>query len=336
MTRVVKATTQSYDVFIYKSTGIQAGNRYNNWSDLMTAIQRQEGAKTIFFEQDETIPAGSWNLDYVTLRGNGVEYNAGGYTLTFGDNTTISSWLTPSFNSLLLKSTSTTGHICTFTTAFSLLMDTVTNVQSSSSYEFFNSTYAGQNILALRNSARFSLVGGSTKELFKFSGGAFGQQIIISRGEGTVLTNNVLSSTNSQILIDIIGNVNQNLANYPITNTNLSVGFFLPLNLTNMSAIAFYTKSITTASSPYTILSEDGYVRCNATTGNMTLSLPATNGLGRLITVKKIDASPNTVTIARSGSDTIDGATSKVLSTQYERAQMIDGASGSYDLINTT
>ena len=108
-------------------------------------------------------------------------------------------------------------------------MDTVTNVQSSSSYEFFNSTYAGQNILALRNSARFSLVGGSTKELFKFSGGAFGQQIIISRGEGTVLTNNVLSSTNSQILIDIIGNVNQNLANYPITNTNLSVGFFLQI-----------------------------------------------------------------------------------------------------------
>ena len=113
---------QSYETFIYNSAGTQTGNRYNSWSDLMTAITKQEGAKTIQFEQDETIPAGAWNLDYVTLKGNGLEYNAGGYTLTFGDSTTISSWLNPSFNSLLLKSTSTTGHICTFTYAFNLLL----------------------------------------------------------------------------------------------------------------------------------------------------------------------------------------------------------------------
>lgn len=322
-------TSQDYNTFVYKSTGVQTypfGNRFNSWPALMAVLQRLEGAKTIQFEQDETIPPGSYNLDNVTLKGNGQEYNAGGYTLTFGDNTTISSWINPSFNSLLLKSTSTTGHICTFSYAFSLLMDTVSNIQSSSSYEFFNSTYAGQNIIAIRNSARFSLVGGSTKALFKFSGGAFTQQVIISRGEGAVLTNNTLSSTNAQILIDIIANVNGNLANYPIANTSFTTGFFLPLALTNVSALAFYTKTLTNADSPYTVKSEDGYLRCDAAAGAITLVLPTNYGLGRLLTVKKID-NVNNVTI----SGTIDGATSKVLTTQYESVQIIDATTSTWD-----
>lgn len=325
---------QSYDVFVYKSTGSQTGNRYNSWSDLMTAIAKQEGSKTIFFEQDETIPAGSWNLDYVTLRGNGNEYNAGGYTLTFGDNTTISSWLVPSFNSLLLKSTSTTGHICTFTTSFSLLCETVTNVQSSSSYEFFASSYAGQNIIALNNSARWSLVGGSTKALFKFTGSAFSQQVILSRGDGSVVQNNTLSSTNSQIYIDIIGSVNQNLANYPGTHSAFTVGVGVYLGLTNASAINFYVQTKAVADSPYTLVSEAGYLRCNAVGGNMTVNLPAAIGNGRLVTIKKIDSSANTVTVDGNASETLDGATTKVLTTQYEVIQFIDAATGVWDVIN--
>lgn len=333
MTRVVKKTTQSYETFIYNSSGSQTGNRFNSWSDLMTAITKQEGAKTIQFEQDETIPAGSWNLDYVTLKGNGAEFNAGGFTITFGDNTTISSWLVPGFNSLLLKSTSTTGHICTFTTAFSLLCETVSNVQSSSSYEFFASSYAGQNIIALRNSARWSLVGGSTKPLMKFTGGAFSQQVILSRGDGAVVQNNTLSSTNSQIFIDIIGSVNGNNAGYPNSSSAFSVGFFLPLTLTNISAAAFYAKTKSVSDSPYTLLSEDGYLRADAAGGNMTVNLPAAVGNGRLVSIKKIDSSGNTVTIDGSGSETIDGATTYVLTTQYQGVQLIDAASGVWDII---
>lgn len=323
---------QSYDTFIYKSTGGQSGNRYNSWSALMTAIAKQEGAKTIFFEQDETIPAGSWNLDYVTLRGNGNEYSKGGYTVTFGDNTTISSWLVPDFHSLLLKSTSTTGHICTFTVATSMTDRVVSNIQSSSSYEFFASSYAGQNIIAVQDSGRWSLIGGSTKELMKFTGGAFAQTVIVSRGDGATVQNNTLSSTNAQVRLDIIGSVNQNLANFPSTHTNFTTGFFLPLALTNISAAAFYTVSITNAASPYTLVSEAGYLRCDATSGNITVNLPASIGLGRLVTIKKIDSSANTVTITRAGSDTIDGANTEVLTTQYDSVQMIDAVAGKWDV----
>ena len=327
---------QSYDVFIYKSTGAQSGNRFNSWSDLMTAITKQEGAKTIVFEQDETIPAGSWNLDYVTLKGNGLEYNAGGYTITFGDNTTISSWLNPSFNSLLLKSTSTTGHICTFTSAYgSLSCSNVSNVQSSATYEFFASSYAGQNIIALTDSARWSLVGGSTKALFKFTGSAFGQQVILSRGDGSVVQNNTLSSTNSQILIDIIGSVNQNLASYPITNTGFTAGATVLLTLTNISATGYYTETKAVADSPYTLVSEVGYLRCNAVGGAMTVNLPAAIGKGRLVTIKKIDSSANAVTIDGNSSETIDGATTYSLAAQYDVVQMIDAATGVWEITST-
>lgn len=325
---------QSYDVFIYKSTGSQTGNRYNSWSDLMTAITKQEGAKTIQFEQDETIPAGSWNLDYVTLKGNGQEYNAGGYTLTFGDNTTISSWLVPGIHSLLLKSTSTTGHICTFTYAFNLLCDTVTNVQSSATYEFFASSYAGQNIITLRNSARWLLVGGSTKELFKFTGSAFAQQVILARGDGAVVKNNTLSSTNSQILIDIIGSVNQNLASYPITNTGFTIGAGVYLTLTNISATGYYPVTITSSASPYTLPSEVGLLLCNSASGNITVNLKAALANGRLVTIVKTSAS-NTVTIDGDGSETINGATTYAMTADNEVVQIVDGASGKWYITST-
>lgn len=329
---------QTYDVFIYNSslTNVQAavrgGNVHNDWSKLMVATAGQAGSKTIFFEQDETIPPGAWNLDYTTLRGNGNEFNAGGYTLTFGDNTTISSWLVPAYHSVLLKSTSTTGHICTFTGPFNLLDDTVANVQSSSSYEFFASSYAGQNIIAIQNSGRWSLVSGSTKELFKFTGGAFTQQVIISRSDGAVVSNNTLSSTNSQILIDIIGSVNGNLANYPISNSNFTAGVFVPLTLTNISAAAFYVANVT--SSSYTLKSEDGYVRANAASNAITIALPKAVGNGRLVTVKKIDSSGNTVTLDADGTETIDGATTKVLSSQYDSIQILDAASGKWEVVS--
>lgn len=325
---------QSYDVFIYKSTGAQSGNRYNSWSDLMTAITKQEGAKTIIFEQNETIPVGAWNLDYVTLQGNGNEYNAGGYTVTFGDNTTISSWLVPAFKSLLLKSTSTTGHICTFTYANNILNDTVTNVQSSATYEFFSSSYSGSNIVTLNNSARWLLIGTSIA-LYKFTGGAFAQQVILFRGDGSVVQNNTFSSTNAQIYIDIIGSVNQNLANYPATHSGFTVGVGVYLGLTNVSALNYYAQTKAVADSPYTLTSEVGYLRCNAVGGNMTVNLPAAIGNGRLVTIKKIDASANTVTIDGSGAETIDGAATKVLTTQWQVIQFIDAAAGLWEITST-
>ncbi len=89
-------------------------------------------------------------------------------------------------------------------------------------------------------------------------------------------------------------------------------------------------KSMAYAQSPYTVLSTDGYILCDATNGAVVINLPAATGTGREITVKKTDASANACTPTRAGSDTIDGATSYSLTAQYASSKIVDQASASW------
>jgi len=84
------------------------------------------------------------------------------------------------------------------------------------------------------------------------------------------------------------------------------------------------------SSSPYTVLAADSYITCDATTGPITINLPAATGSGREISVKKIDSTANACTPTRAGSDTIDGATSYSLTVQYAASKVVDQASGSW------
>lgn len=62
-------------------------------------------------------------------------------------------------------------------------------------------------------------------------------------------------------------------------------------------------------------------VLVDATAGPVTITLPlstSTNTNGRIYIVKKVDSSPNAVTVARSGSELIDGAVSFALTVQYQ------------------
>lgn len=68
----------------------------------------------------------------------------------------------------------------------------------------------------------------------------------------------------------------------------------------------------------------------DATGGGFTFTLPAANArvAGTTYRFKKIDSSGNSVTIARAGADTIDGATTYVLAVQYAGADLVcDGSS---------
>lgn len=57
----------------------------------------------------------------------------------------------------------------------------------------------------------------------------------------------------------------------------------------------------------------------SAASGAVTITLPGAGPTeGRTMTVKKIDASANAVTIDGAGSETIDGAATKSLATQYK------------------
>lgn len=96
------------------------------------------------------------------------------------------------------------------------------------------------------------------------------------------------------------------------------------------NGMAFATN---TQTSSYTVASSDTVVFANATTGNVTITLPAASGLaGYRFYIKRIDGSANSVTIARTGTDTIDGQTSFTLDLQYTAFGVVSNGSAWYIL----
>ena len=68
-----------------------------------------------------------------------------------------------------------------------------------------------------------------------------------------------------------------------------------------------------------TLDADYGLILANATTAAITLTLPAAaDYVGKRYEVKKIDSSSNTVTLDGNASETIDGATTQVITFQYD------------------
>lgn len=81
---------------------------------------------------------------------------------------------------------------------------------------------------------------------------------------------------------------------------------------------------ITFAASPYTVLDPDDVILVDASGGNVEVDLPpAGSHEGRLLSVKKTDASGNTVTIDPDGAELIDGSANLVLVLQHEVAGFV-------------
>ena len=88
--------------------------------------------------------------------------------------------------------------------------------------------------------------------------------------------------------------------------------------LPSWGVVTSSTFSTSTKTTNYTIATSDTVVLADATAGVIVITLPvASTASGYRFFVKKIDSSANTVTITRSGADTIDGGTTAVISVQY-------------------
>jgi hypothetical protein len=238
------AAPAEYVQFVYNSSGAQEGNRFNDWSDLMGALNGLAGPKLILFEQNETIPAGAWNLDNVTLRGNGKEHNAGGFTLTFGDSTTISSWANAVVNSLRLLSTSTTGPIWSPAGAGLLVLELLAGVHSTTE-PFIEHSGGGQFVIQMRTNGRWKLLSGGVPNLHETSA-AGTCQLVMARGDGTAFDPNTLSSDNGVILVDVVSDVANDLVAYPWpqTHSGLVTAAVVPVMQTRAIATFFDTTGL--------------------------------------------------------------------------------------------
>ena len=76
---------------------------------------------------------------------------------------------------------------------------------------------------------------------------------------------------------------------------------------------------------------------CDATGGAIAVTLPdAGTSLDKVFIIKKVDSSGNAVTVTRVGSDTFDGATSYVLSAQYDWVMIQSDGTATWRVIGKT
>ena len=91
---------------------------------------------------------------------------------------------------------------------------------------------------------------------------------------------------------------------------------------------------VVTVTDDYTITVSDFYVRADATSGALTVTLPAAlNKTGREVIIKKIDSGANAVTIGITGSDTIEGSSSMSLASQWDKQRLISNGNASWEKI---
>ena len=87
---------------------------------------------------------------------------------------------------------------------------------------------------------------------------------------------------------------------------------------------------LTTTDSPYTATSSIQQIDVDATAGNVTINLPLastyTFAYSGQLKVRRTDATSNTVTIARQGGDTINGATSETIAVHGSKTYQNDAS----------
>lgn len=116
--------------------------------------------------------------------------------------------------------------------------------------------------------------------------------------------------------------------------TNSSQAITLNIDTSGNTTAAGYVSHhgerahINAQTSAYTATANDDVITCSASSAAFTVTLPAATGTGAKLLIVKTDSSSNAITVSPSGTDTIEGSTSKSISSQYGKLGLVDAASG--------
>ena len=128
------------------------------------------------------------------------------------------------------------------------------------------------------------------------------------------VVNGTVNAATSWLLTSTVNTVGTD----SLTYTQFSLN---PTTIQTQSAVRI--TPITLITSNTTLGSANATVLCDTSGGGFTVTLPAASGSnGWIYNIKKISSDGNTLTIARTGSDVIDGQTSLSITTQYVNAEV--------------
>lgn len=112
-----------------------------------------------------------------------------------------------------------------------------------------------------------------------------------------------------------------------VTNGNQNT--YRDLKLRNFLGTGNLATGIAAKTSSYTLTANDGTVTADATSGAITLTLPAVSGCnGRIYVLKRLNSGANAVTVAANAAETIDGANTVTLGSQYSTLIIQGNADG--------
>lgn len=124
------------------------------------------------------------------------------------------------------------------------------------------------------------------------------------------------------------------VANAATARTNLGIGTIATQNADSVSFTGrVRLGAIASKSSSYPMTAADCTILATGGAGGITVTLPSANSSSNVVIVKKVDAGVGAITVARDGTDTIDGATSISLASQYDTCLLISDGSGAWQRI---
>lgn len=157
-----------------------------------------------------------------------------------------------------------------------------------------------------------------------------------SRADGTFPYSNVITAPTQQLWMaytPVAGIYSKGAAVIIDTNNNVSLGSgIIPSNAPLYTSGSAYIQGlqssngnfyrVTSITADQTLNLTNYWLEIDATSGNITITLPSAStafgsSMGIQYVLRRVDASGNTVTVVRAGSDTINGTTSFTLTTQY-------------------
>lgn len=144
--------------------------------------------------------------------------------------------------------------------------------------------------------------------------------------------------TDDEISADVVPAANADLSIKP-TFKILTSGYKDSSGVKKAIIKNVYGKSVIDTAGNYAALGVEDVVNVNASSGNATVTLFSatdTKYWGKNILIKKIDSSANTVTVTRSGTDSIDGGLTVVLNSVYNWVEVVSNGRGKFRIINQT